>query len=124
MLLLPQVWECFRGIAPADVAIGLTGPPVYSSRRPASPGSTPSALAADKVHYCEKIPDPADDSEIAGVHEQLMVGKSGGAAQSSLSPKRELQFKALLWLQLAPPCVVWKNGRPTCLRKKVVSRNK
>lgn len=30
MLLSPQVWERFCGIAPEDVAIGLTGPPVYS----------------------------------------------------------------------------------------------
>lgn len=92
MLLLPQVWECFCANAPADVAIGLTGPPVYSSRRPASPVSTHTALAADKVHYCEKIPDPTDDSDIADVREQLMVGKSVGTAQSSLSPKREQQF--------------------------------
>lgn len=73
--MLPQVWECFCRIAPADVAIGLTGPPVCSSRRPASPVSTLTALAADKVHYCEKTLNPTDETDVADVREQLMVGK-------------------------------------------------
>lgn len=128
MLLLPQVWECFCGSAPADVAIGLTRPPVYSSRRPASPVSTRTPLAADKVDYCEKVPDPTDDWDIAAAREQLTVGKSVGAAQSSRSKTAVLGVVLLLsstrlddevWLSLVPLCVVLKNAKPKCLRTKV-----